>query len=511
MLDDVYTTLANLTFIPHTSIKRGPHQINGTAIPCKRDPAVLRLMEMLPYVDSFEIEEPDWLFGGHFMDYRRYDHLQEGCDPLRASSYWDYMTPHTLALTNWGTGGWNNDNTWVLLYDAERYAMRVYDGQLWILRSRHSESGDERNGMNIFIEAPNSVWARIDDQKPEWFDPPTLLRRMIGAYQTTAWSPWEVSNREDGWGVDSSTIKDLSRKNGWPDNFDSDQFNVDLIRFRARYKLPQHGYASDAYKRITDLQGAVGTPDSHSPSDIPSGFIFHTKARLTRLEQQLAGATDEDEQWLLKWGVQRTKWDLERGEADLKEAKEVFQRLCPTDVCYKDKDSILWEFRALEKEFEKSKFDLEAASKCRTHVETLPEWAPPDPDRIQNCVAQVELKKHWLFLAYSQSKAEAVEYCAKTNCTLLPSDTLEGRVTATIEKLKREYGYAEDRVSKMVIWEQNLPTHATKAIEDFRIWESAVSNERGYIREKIGWLTEQLAEGGDRGRLWECLDDPKCI
>jgi hypothetical protein len=55
LMDEIYTILANTSFIPHGSIKRGPHQINATASPSKRNAAELRLMEILPYVDHTHV------------------------------------------------------------------------------------------------------------------------------------------------------------------------------------------------------------------------------------------------------------------------------------------------------------------------------------------------------------------------------------------------------------------------------------------------------------------------
>jgi len=61
LMDEIYTMLANASFIPHDSIKRGPHQINSTASPCRRDAADLRLIEILPYVDVPLLDDDHWL------------------------------------------------------------------------------------------------------------------------------------------------------------------------------------------------------------------------------------------------------------------------------------------------------------------------------------------------------------------------------------------------------------------------------------------------------------------
>ncbi len=85
-MNDIYGTLANSTFIPRNAITRGPHTINNAAIPCKPSASVLRLIELLPYVDLSLVQEPDWIYGGYFMGYRDPGHLAELCDPLRGQS-----------------------------------------------------------------------------------------------------------------------------------------------------------------------------------------------------------------------------------------------------------------------------------------------------------------------------------------------------------------------------------------------------------------------------------------
>ncbi|KAH7396395.1 hypothetical protein BKA66DRAFT_606252 [Pyrenochaeta sp. MPI-SDFR-AT-0127] len=509
LLDDIYTMFANMTFIPHTSIKRGPHRINMTAISCKRDPAVLRLMEILPYVDNFRVHEPDWLFGGHFMDYRRPDHLMEACDPLHARDYWDYMTPHTLALTNWGTGGWNNDRTWVLMYDTRKHSMRVYEGEEWVVQHPYGGlHGHEFNGVDIFsqgIEAREPLWDSNDNQLTQWFDAVVLLKRLKQAYHSAAWSPWETSNSENGWGVDRSIITHLLLKNGWSKTFSPDQFNVDFIR--AKHKPSPRGFAEDAFKRIEELQGMLRTDGSTKDP----GYIQHTKHRLEQLEVQLAKASNEDERWTFKWRVQKAKWDLEQEEADLEEAKQLVRQLCPNEVCFDDEDFILWEFRALERELEKAEHSANATSKCRKQLDYISQWAPPDPDQTADCIAQFELEEQWLSLAYFQAKTVALEHCTRTNKTLLPPDTLEGRARAKIAQLKQDIARDKERIQKMIDWEHNLPEHATTAIQEFRQWDSAVANGPWYVRDTIKWIEEQLANGGDKERLWRCLDDQDCI
>ena len=94
-MNEINDILANSTFIPHGAIQRGPHHIDTSALTCKPNASVLRLMELLPYVDTSLVDEPDWIYGGHFIDYRNPDHLIDACDPLRGQSieWTDYICP----------------------------------------------------------------------------------------------------------------------------------------------------------------------------------------------------------------------------------------------------------------------------------------------------------------------------------------------------------------------------------------------------------------------------------
>lgn len=237
LIDDIYTVLANSTFIPHHAITRGPHKINKTALPCEPSPAVLRLMEILPYVNTSLIEEEDWIFGGSFMSYTQPSHLAELCDPLRGSGFgWtDYMSPSDIALTNWGTGGWNGDRTWVIVYNTEKNAIRIYEGEDWVSRYQaEREFGGEMEGFWFGEVGEYGMWDRRDSA-------PRVLQAIRDNYLKLKWTPWETSNKEDGFGVSPAHIRTLLKQNGWPSAFDHAQFNADF--FRAKHQLSGKGAA----------------------------------------------------------------------------------------------------------------------------------------------------------------------------------------------------------------------------------------------------------------------------
>jgi hypothetical protein len=503
LMDDIYTLLAASTFIPPTAIKRGPQQINTTAIPCKRDPAVLRLMELLPYVDSPQVKESDWLLGGEFMDYRRLDMLREGCDPLLANAFWDYMTPETIALTSWGRGGWNGDRTFVMMYDTGRHAIRVYEGEEWIRQHEGPRLREaDYTGVGIFGEGITTKRSVLDIQDrdwAEWFDAPTLLTRLRDAYRTAAWSPWESSNREDGWGVDGRNITQLLRQSGWPnDPAFENKFRTDFIR--AQNKPPGRGWAEAAYKTVEDLESReeFGLMDFHHVD----GRIDSSKGKIKRFGKLLKETTDPAEQWLLQWRIDREKLAIQRHETDLEAAKQEIKQLCPQGTCVEEEDMILWSYRAIEKEHEKAKVATNATIKCQQQMEKLPQWVPPDPDRFSNCITQLEREHTWLQVAYAQTYKEASEYCNNAGKTLLPPDSLQDRTAARIAEVEHGIAEQEELRKELLAWQKDfdIPEERLEAVHEWFV------NWVPHRREELEMIRERLAEGGDKESLWRHLD-----
>jgi hypothetical protein len=491
LMDDIYTLLAASTFIRHTAIERGPHQINTTAIPCKRDPAVLRLMELLPYVDSSQVEESDWLLGGEFMDYRRQDMLREGCDPLLANAFWDYMTPETVALTSWGCGGWNGDRTFVMMYDTGRHAIRVYEGEEWIRQHEGPKLREnDYTGVGIFSEGVTAKRSVLDIQEHdwvEWFDAPTLLTRLRDAYRTAAWSPWESSNRENGWGVDGKNITQLLRGSGWPDDpaFEK-RFWTDFIR--AQNKPSDRGWAEAAFKTVEDLDGREELGLIH-PHHV-DGRIDSSKGKIKRFEKLLKETADPAERSLLQWRIDREKLSIQRHEIDLEAAKQEIKLLCPQDTCVEPEDMILWSYRALSKEHAKAKVAATATVKCQQRMEKLPNWAPPDPSRFDNCITQLERENTWLQVAYERTFNEASEYSHNTGKTLLPRDSLQDRAAARIAEVEHGIAEQEEVRKELLAWQKefDVPEERLEAVHEWignSWWVLHRRDELDKIREPL--------------------------
>lgn len=501
-MDDIYTTLAAATFIPRNAITRGPHIINQTALPCTPGASVLRLMELLPYVDLSLVNEPDWVHGGQFMDYRNPEHIAELCDPCRGRSigWTDYMSPNDIALTNWGTGGWNNDRTWVMIYDTARDAIRIFDAELWVTR------GDaERN----FGKEMDSWW--FEDNGELWWDRDDgashVLRAIANNYKNLGWTPWGTSNRENGFGVSPVIIKNLLTRNGWPEALNRDQFNADFIR--GKHKPSGKGYAEAALRNIEDITGfnrSIFSPieDGWTDWDANVGEWWYGQDRLKRSRQQLAKATDLEERQVQEWDIQHTIWHLENLRARLDTARGEVARLCPNDVCVKEEELILWEFVALQRTYEETMYtNISQVCEHKLH------YAPSDdPARLDKCVSNTKMEHLWLELAYRQSKAEALTYCDKTGGHLLPFKTVFDRArdkTAGLEKMIFDDDAGLERLESA--YKDKLPDLQEKARTLYAASESALINRRWYIRDEIEILQEEMAklergEGRERGRKW---------
>jgi hypothetical protein len=516
LMDDIYTTLANMTFIPASAIKRGPHYINTTAFPCDHDQSVLRVMELMPYVDHIEVEEDpingkrtlrtDWLYGGEFVNYRTPLEMEESCDPLRG-----WSEPHATwyAVTSWGSGGWNGDRTNVLVYDTSINAIAVWEGEDWVHMIDEDEPWKGRGsyydytGIGLFnhsISRPLVVLPRTGFEWKHWADAPTVLRRILHAYQTLAWTPWETSNREDGWGIPVEDIRALLQKHGWPDEFEPDNFNAAFIRAK-HSAITTHGPAEAVHKQIIELEG--------EPDLLGAGAIYGSYEQLISFQAQKR--EDKNEEWFWTYRTQVTRWTLDRQQADLELAKQEFDRLCPDSVCVKPGEAVLWELYSVEKEYMKMQRSTPVEEQCSTELWS---WKVDDGVNVtetmqRSCVANRQRTRDWTRLAYEQAQADALTYSERTGCELIPRPTLEQLVHERIAKLERDIDLSLARAEAMEAWLPTLPEDAEKARRYFAMDLSGYVNGPHYLREEMEWFEKEL-EGGQDGkgheRLWRCFD-----
>ncbi|KAL5117493.1 hypothetical protein ACEQ8H_004658 [Pleosporales sp. CAS-2024a] len=479
LMDDIYATLVNMTFIPETAIKRGPHKINTDSIPCQLNTEAFRAMELLPYVDKFEVHQVgdayglDWLYGGEFVDYRDPQDYYWACHPLHS---WYDLLPESIALTSWGSGGWNGDETNAMLYDTWRNRIRVFEGEDWVhicdedaLRERPDSHYHDYTRIGLFnhsIERPIAARTKDDWEGDIWLDAPKFLRRILDAYQTLAWTPWETSNREGGWGIPNDIIKDLLRAHGWPANFDPSNFNAAFIRAKHAHATQLGPAAQAVYQRLGDL---VGSPDRSDP-----GSIEDMRRVIISLDSQKNMNHHVQEQWFYLYRAQAHRWLLNHQEQELVAVKEEYARLCPNQVCVKPGDEILWEFHSIAQDWDKMQRSPSPEQTCKDYLVNFVDFAAPS-DRYGNCVSKRTRDRSWLSLAYNLSKADALAHCALTSCNLIPQVTLKHLVGQQIAMLEARIHHYQSHLPVMRAWLPALRDHATKARDAFEADASAAA------------------------------------
>jgi hypothetical protein len=247
------------------------------------------------------------------------------------------------------------------------------------------------------------------------------------------------------------------------------------------------------------------------------GQIGRTRKQIQEKEQKAAEAKDEDHRLYWTFRAQQGQWDLEDLEGRLLEAQENINRLCPENRCVQEQDVILWEVKALESQYEKSQRAPYPEKQCEWDLFDLEDWIPRDPDRHKNCVAQRQRELSWLYLAYTQAKAEALQHCTVSGCNLLPQPDLEYLARTKIKGHEDENARLAKRLQLMNEWsEKFLPEvdpesmdweNPGKARMEFGIWHSVTLNGPTYIDMLIEWLEEQLARNGNKAMLHRCMDD----
>jgi hypothetical protein len=460
LMDETYITLAAMRYIPETAIKRGPHKIVPPSLPAniERDPVVYELMKFLPYVDVDEIDgdETPWLYGGGFLDYRWEEMLRDNWDPLNADGR--HMTPTLVALTSMG----NKQS--VLFYDVKDHTVHVFDIDFqltYALDLKELAMPYERLGFYRPKEA--------EGYTPQ-YDASIALRRLLHLFKEAQLIPWGA--QLGGFVAEKDiAIKKMLRHNGWPNNFNPDQFNADRIRYEAKPTGKKGaGWVESTIEMVETLEG----------SELGGlGLIKRTEEQIARLQKQLLTEADVDTRWTLDWNVKESTWYLQDHHRALAEAKRKIDRLCPGGICVEE-DRILWEFHNIERAYVS---DTEGLQRERENFSRC-----TDQDSMQrkrNYLTWMDQKHNWRTLAYEQCRAEMLAYCEKTGCQPLPSDSHCGRTPQNNEDLRSQIVKAQDLLNLIKEWEAQIPEEAAQAKSNAQSAILNVENGINLVQQRL--------------------------
>lgn len=460
---EIYGTLAEMRYIDPIGIERGPHNIEALQRVYDEhnlDPAVIYLYSVLPYINTNEADQVDFIFGGEFADYRQPDDVERGRDPYYADPETDedaYMHPWVTPLTNMG----NHQS--VILYDTRKHKIWIVDQEGWSssdpalagVTDRENTSGNENSFEHIASRPAGDV-----------------LRDIVRWYRTLEKTPGGGEHSYGSW--DEDTMRTLYQKHGWPDNFDGDAFKVAVAR--ATCAELAKDYADQPLRKVETYQQMrqQGANDRDA------------------LRQLIADATSEDNAWYDRFRLWQNEQSEVRLVEDERKAKEDVERLCPNGICQKEDDLPLWELEWVRREWQGKDLIV------RQRAETLEQPGhDADEQRIFTAELRHAQKEASIYArAHEAAKADAERLC--------PGRTIEevaGRKThiaddtlTSIERNKDVVAWLSGDVENIRLWAQDLPDHTTNAhdvvVRTIEGHQSKIAAAKQRLRE----LENRLAE-----------------
>jgi hypothetical protein len=475
LMDEIYLTLAKMTYIPETAIKRGPHKIDHDLVrEAGSSDAVFALLEILPYVDGSIIDEKSWLFGGEFIDYRNRDDLKELSDSLHHGG--DYMSPNIVALTKWG------QIQSVLLYDVENNNMRLIHSDLYFVHDLDFESlGDPKDRLRLRGPGAKEIFNKLPSCKGS-----KLLKDVLQRLKSTELLPWAwVSNFDEEEENEEKVIKQLLMKNGWPDTFNGDQFNADIIRYRS--KPSSDGWGAGPLRYIKQIEGVEGQN---------LGWIQLTKSKINSLKKEVSATLNLQERLGLEWKLKKEVYNLARQENKLAEAKEEVQRLCPGGVCMANDELILWELRNIERNLEwVERAAREEWKRYEADLEPT-DLSAEELERYRDIAEWKQQKLDWMLLARDQCESEVIKYCQETGAERLPPDNERTRAIENNKISTEAIPMIETYLGKLREWKSEIVDLAeTELLEimdgDIRREELEIERMKAIVRQTEEWYASQ--------------------
>ncbi|KAH7304820.1 hypothetical protein BKA65DRAFT_521138 [Rhexocercosporidium sp. MPI-PUGE-AT-0058] len=386
---NIYQTLANMAYIPSTSIRRGPHDITAL-LPLytglKIHPSIIYLYSILPYVDVEEAGMEVFFQGGRFADFRKGEVVEEGRDPLFDCDQEDqgmeggmrsWMTPLTLlGSEDVGRDGGRGS---VVIYDAKRHCVGIIDHECGgsmdhkldidgkPLEDDDDEGGDDDHDdvgdgseYEIVKEGDelteDESWEDIDeesdggedgdvyedaDQEEHIYDnmpsrpAPDVLRDIAKWFEDF----YEVPNDR---GVDALEAGSQHRKHGWPStDFDAEGYLVDKVRAKALEEARED--EEELWREAAKYRGWIKEED---------GF------QMEMLREKLAIAGTEDEFWLARWGVWKAEGDNAIYLRKLREVEERRKLAFPDGRLGKMENLVIGEIKHLQESLWNEERDL---------------------------------------------------------------------------------------------------------------------------------------------------------
>ncbi|EOO00455.1 hypothetical protein UCRPA7_4048 [Phaeoacremonium minimum UCRPA7] len=454
---DIYKTLAEMRYLDEDGIQIGPHDIEQLLPAYKEhglDGSIVYLYSILPYVDTDLAGNYDFLQGGSFADFRNPEDVEQGRDPFYGSPEGDdfddengpYIRPWVTPLSLLG----NHQS--VIIYDAKQHRVWIIDQEGW--ESTDLALSDARSGIplsrnrNAFEHIPSRPAEDVLRDINAWYH--TLQVLPGGEHSGGEWNDWDMD------------LKGLYRRNGWPDDFDGDAFQIGQAR---EYCASSAKYSAEEPLRQVEK------------------FRSWAKYADRNIEQNLrafAEANTKDEEWTAKFNLWKSERSKTRNEKDLAKAEETAKRLCPGGVCQKVDDLPLWEAEILRHE---NRWKQESVGNNEDWAEKVRD----DPDRENHFRKEQQRAQKEAAVyqqAYEASKADADRLC--------PGRTFES--ATGIKSLGRQDTLTSIQNQDEVIARLQIE------LEQIREWAEQIPKDATKTKEQVGYEVDELERSIDRAQ-----------
>ncbi|EME43593.1 hypothetical protein DOTSEDRAFT_72830 [Dothistroma septosporum NZE10] len=343
------------------------------------------------------------------------------------------------------------------------------------LREETAEGIDFNEGFEILDEndrqeARDAAMSKNGNsfEHIECRDAGDVLRDINRYYRELKEMPAGGEYNHEEWDLGKEILKPLYLKNGWPDRFDGDAFEVDQIRAYAVARARYH--AEEPLRQV----------------ECNTGWERHCDNDIVRHKKELADAKDLDEEWTARFAIWQAEQRKIRNLEELKEKQATAERLCPGGIAQKEEDLPLWELERLESE---------KSHGTKTDVERY------DGETEKVFLSRQRRRRHKAVIytrALEAAKADAERLCPGRSFQDIKA--LPMGPQSTMERIEHTRSWMESsrkEAERVRQWAEEVPEEAVKTRELVQEWIGRHEGHMERNREEIERLEKWRGEHGD--------------
>jgi hypothetical protein len=303
-----------------------------------------------------------------------------------------------------------------------------------------------------------------------------VLRDINGLYRGLKELPGQ--GEYSSW-MEPAVLKPLFCNNGWPDQFNGEQFEIDMAR----------AYSTDRARYFAEEP--LRTVERHV------GWAVYSDRVMERYKNEVAEAQTPDKEWTARFDLWKAEEMSQRGAKDLKEANENAEKLCPGGVCQKEEDLPLWQVEQLRVE---TQYKRESAQ-LKDHV-TFAEHFKDNPEQLKHMEGRHRRAQKHLGVyekAFEASKIDAerlrpgITFQEATGIKSLGrQDTL-----SSIASQKESIEYMERYVQDVRDFAKTVPENAPEGIAAVAMEIQSKQKSITSAQKTLGGTEKWLAEHGN--------------